>query len=367
VDIVTHALLGAAGGLTIARTRAHARYAALAGAFGAMLPDADIFIRSADDPLLTIEYHRQFSHSFIMAPLGALLVSVLLWLVLRRRITLAQLYWPALLGFVSHIFLDVATSYGVQVFWPFSDERYSLAVVAVVDPVVTLVLLTGVVLALRASPAWRARAAVGLVGLYLAFGWVQQQRVEHTIAQAAAARGHAIMRHEIKPTIGNLVLWRSVYLTGDTFVVDAVRVGLETTVYPGGAVPVLRPVDVVPPLERGSVQAIDTERFSRVSQGYLARHPHRSEVIGDVRYSMLPDSVVPLWGIEIDPARQHEHVRFFTFREFTSADRRRFVSMLRGRAPDALEPTPATVALKRWSSVTKVENAHRAARTRKRE
>ena len=78
------------------------------------------------------------------------------------------------------------------------------------------------------------------------------------------------------------------------------------------------------------MQAADAVRFAVVSQGYLARHPARHDVIGDIRYSMLPDSAVPLWGIEIQAERQEHHARFLTFREFTPQDRRHFFAMLRG-------------------------------------
>jgi inner membrane protein len=337
MDILTHALLGAGAGLSLARLRSHARAAALAGAAGAVLPDVDVLIRSVHDPLLTVEYHRQFTHSFVMAPLGALFAAALAWLVLRRRIALAGLYAPALLGVLSHILLDVATSFGVQVFWPFSERRYALSIVAVVDPAVTITLLAVVVLALKTRHAWRAQAGLGIVALYLALGAVQQQRAADAIAATTAERGHTIERHEVKPTIGNLLLWRSVYDTGELFVVDAVRVGLERTVYPGGAEKGVSPSDFVPPLKPGSTQASDIERFARVSQDWLVRHPIRSEVIGDVRYAMLPDSTVPLWGIVIDPRHQARHVRFVTFREWTPEDRRRFLSMIRGHAPVASE------------------------------
>ena len=330
MDIVTHALLGAASAFARRRPRTHARAAATAGALGAMLPDMDVFIQSAQDPLLVVEYHRQFSHSLVIAPLGALLVAGVCWFAFRQRVAFSAVFWPALIGFLSHVILDMATSYGVQFLWPFSEQRYSWSIVAVVDPVVTLVLAVGVVLAVRAGTPRRARVALTVVALYLGVGWLQQQRVERAILEAAAARGHSAADLAIKPTLGNLILWRSVYRAGDEFVIDAVRAGFRATVYRGGSVRRVRPVDLVPPLAMNSVQAADAVRFAVVSQGYLARHPARPNVIGDIRYSMLPDSTVPLWGIEIQPERQEDHVRFLTFREFSAQHRQHFLAMLRG-------------------------------------
>ena len=43
----------------------------LLGALAGMAPDLDVLIRSGTDPLLFLEYHRQFTHSIAFAPIGA--------------------------------------------------------------------------------------------------------------------------------------------------------------------------------------------------------------------------------------------------------------------------------------------------------
>jgi inner membrane protein len=333
MDPLSHVLLGAASGHALARS--HRKAAALAGATGALLPDADVFIPSGSDPLLTLEYHRHFSHALALSPIVALLAAGLAWLLFRRRAPYTVLYGAGLAGVVSAILLDACTSYGVHLLWPFREERYAWSIVAVVDPVMTLILLTGLVLAMRADSARRARITVLCATAYLGLGWIQQQRAEALIAQTASARGHPVIRTEVKPTLGNLVLWRSIYQHGNDYVVDAVRAGIFSgpRVYPGAAVAALGPGQLRPPLPPGSVQARDVERFRRESDGFLVRHPDRPDVIGDVRYAMLPDSVRPLWGIRLDPAQPDRHVEFLAMREFTRADRERFVAMLLGRPP----------------------------------
>ena len=47
----------------------------LIGLFAGLAPDLDILIKSSDDPILFLEYHRQFSHSLIFIPVGSLLVA----------------------------------------------------------------------------------------------------------------------------------------------------------------------------------------------------------------------------------------------------------------------------------------------------
>lgn len=342
MDPLSHTLLGAAGGLIV--SRAHRPIAAVAGLLGALLPDADVLIGSDTDPLLTLEYHRQFTHSFVAAPVGALIVTAVLWLLMRRRPAFGSLYLPALAGYVSALLLDACTSYGTQLLWPFMDKRFAASIVAVIDPVVTLVLLIGVVIALRSATAKAARASIALVVIYLGFGWIQHERAESLVTRTAAERGHVISRHEVKPTLGNLLLWRSVYLSENDFVVDAARVGLfsKSVLYRGDAARRIQPIDLVPPLTLNSVQAADLVRFAQVSEGFLARHPSRPNVIGDLRYSILPNSTRPLWGIEIQAEREDHHVAFHTFREFTKEDRQRFFAMLRGVAPESVEMSIAS-------------------------
>jgi inner membrane protein len=210
--------------------------------------------------------------------------------------------------------------------------------VAVGDPLVTAILLVGVIAAWRTATAKAAGIAVALTLVYLGFGWLQRERAEGGIERAAAARGHKVTRYQVKPTLGNLLVWRCVYLTGKDYVVDAVRVGLfsKPVLYPGGTARHVDPIDLVPPLTLNSVQAADVVRFAIVSDGWLARHPSRPNVIGDIRYSMLPDDTRPLWAIEIFPEREENHVAFHTFREWSAPIRARFFAMLRGVDPASL-------------------------------
>lgn len=303
-----------------------------------MLPDADVLIGSGADPLLAVEFHRHFTHALVTAPVAGLIAAAIVWLALRRRVPFMTLYLSAIAGFASAILLDACTSYGTRLWWPVSDTRVAWSIVAVVDPLVTLVLIAGIVLALKADRRLWSGITVGCVLAYLALGALQHQRAADLAREIARSRGHAIGQLEVKPTLGNLLLWRSIYSANERFYVDALRLRAwgEPVVYHGGDTGRVTPAELVPQLPRESVQLKDVERFSRLSEGFLVRHPDRPALIGDVRYAMLPDSVRPLWGVEIDPANPQRHVAFVTLREFTARDRQRFVAMLRGVHPDAL-------------------------------
>ena len=105
MDLLTQGLLGA----TMAQSGAkqpEARIATGIGFFAGIAADVDILIQSENDPLLNIEFHRHFTHSLFFVPLGALIVALLLWPFLRKRLSFSRLYLFALLGYCLSGVLD---------------------------------------------------------------------------------------------------------------------------------------------------------------------------------------------------------------------------------------------------------------------
>lgn len=330
MDIVTQGLAGA----VVARAavaRAPARTVLALGAFAGLLADADVLIRSADDPLLTLEFHRQFTHALLFVPIGAAIAAIVAWPFVRRRLGFRTIYTIAFFGYLPNGLLDACTSFGTHLLWPFSEVRTAWSVIAVVDPAFSLVLAAGVALTLARGGAWPSRVALALALAYLGTGWLQHERARVVAARVAADRGHDVTRLEVKPTLGNLVLWRSIYESDHRFHVDAVRVGVvaPTRVYPGESVERFS-LRAVPTLDPTSRLWRDIERFMRFSDDFVAVHPHQPAVLGDVRYALLPTSAIPLWGIELDLAAPGRHAAFRTFRDTDATLRWQFLTMLRG-------------------------------------
>lgn len=331
MDPVTQGVLGAVFAQTHGPKRALAK-AAVIGAIAGMLPDLDVLIRSATDPLLAVEYHRHVTHSLFFIPIGGLLSSLLLYPLLGRRWQLSYrqtLAWCTI-GFATHGLLDGCTSFGTKLLWPLSDERYALDIISVVDPLFTLPLLVlagyAAVTQSRIYIKWALLWAV----VYFSAGYVQHQRAEALGRKLAEERGHRVLRIEVKPTFANLVVWKVVYETHDRFYVDAVRPGFsQPVIWPGANVLKLDVQRDFAWLDPASQQARDIGRFGRESADYLAPDPVNRQRIGDVRYSMLPHSIAPLWGIQLSPnVGLNEHVAFYTERDDPRAAARRIVQMI---------------------------------------
>jgi len=330
MDLITHGVLGAAVALGLARKH-EIKHAAAIGCLAAILPDADTLIQSAEDSLLRLEYHRQFTHSLIFLPIGSLLAALLFRLLLKQELSFLRIYLFTLAAYASALFLDTCTSYGTQLLWPFSGERVAWRIVSIVDPLVTIMLIMAVALSLAKRSSRSAAIGIALVVAYFSVGLMQRGIAEQQVYALAKQRGHDVARLEVKPTMANLLLWRSVYQSGDYYYVDAIRLGpVARTVYPGGAVKVFDVAEEFPSLQEGSVLFRDIRRFHEYSDGYVVRHPTRPSLLGDIRYAMLPNSLAPLWGIETGEAGPEQHARYEDVRDVNAKKVEIFLDMLAG-------------------------------------
>ncbi len=143
MDPMTQGVLGASVPQAISHKK-HMVAATLFGAISGMSPDLDSLIRSDIDPLLHLEFHRQFSHSLFFIPIGSLICALVFYYLLAKRweISFKLTYLFCFLGYATHGLLDSCTSYGTQLLWPFSSERFSWNTISIVDPLFTLPLFT---------------------------------------------------------------------------------------------------------------------------------------------------------------------------------------------------------------------------------
>ncbi|HCG70446.1 MAG TPA: metal-dependent hydrolase [Gammaproteobacteria bacterium] len=339
MDPVSQGVVGAAFAQTAAK-RATVATVAWYGALGGMAPDLDVVFQSSTDPLLFLEFHRQFTHSLVFIPFGAFVVYLVLRLIASRikflqGLSPIQGYLACLMGYATHGLLDACTSYGTQLFWPFSDTRVAWDTMSIVDPLFTIPLLVLVIAAARSQRMWLSWLACGWMLCFFTLGWWQQGRAMQAAEQVATIRGHEPLRLSVKPSFANLLVWKAIYEFDGSYYVDAVRVGVDTSWYPGARVRKLNLARDFPGLSEDSRQAKDVERFRWFSHDYLSPMENSPRII-DMRYSLVPNEVDPMWGIDIDVNRQAEHVDWWASRELTDIKQREFLGMLLGLGGIAL-------------------------------
>ncbi len=329
MDPVSHAVLGAAAAQATALT-SRMRAVAVAATVGSVVPDLDVLIRSSGDPVLTLEYHRQFTHALLFVPVGALACAALVFHAVRSKLTFAQSYLACLTGYLCHPFLDAFTTYGTELFWPFDDVRVAWSTVAVADFAFTAPLVALVALATVKHRAVFARIGAGWAVAYLAFAALQADRAATEAAALAGSRGHVPQRVTMIPALfSSLVLWKVVYEHDGRYYVDAVRTGFKTASHPGVSTPKLDLARHFPWLDAASQQAVDVERFRRVSGGLLAVDDAVPNRVVDLRYSLVPNEIAGFWAIVLDPSAPRDaHVGFVATRENAPRDALRLMDML---------------------------------------
>ncbi|PCJ20238.1 MAG: metal-dependent hydrolase [Gammaproteobacteria bacterium] len=330
MDPLTQGVFGASLPQSLEHQRRYQKAAFVIGFLSGMAPDLDVLIRSSSDPLLALDFHRHFTHSLAFIPFGALICASVFYFLFKKKLSFKRVYLYAFLGYGTHALLDGCTSYGTRLFWPFSDARITWNNVSVVDPLVTLPMLALVLLGYFRGNSNFAKLALAYGLSYLLLGVVQRDRAEDIATELAHSRGHTPLRMTAKPSFGNIVLWKTIYEHDGHYYVDAVKIGLDKRLIPGTSVKKLDIATDLPWLDttQGNQQAIDLERFRVFSDDYLAVLPNQANYVIDIRYSFLPNSVDPLWGIRMKPHAPNEHVDYDTTRNLNPEYRTKFFAML---------------------------------------
>jgi membrane-bound metal-dependent hydrolase YbcI (DUF457 family) len=160
MDTITHGIAGTliakalfnGDDLLASRPMNRQRIVTWSTMLGAIFPDSDVFreMLSPDD-LLIISWHRSITHSLLGLPVFALLLAALTRWVARRRKwdapSFAVLTGIYAVGILSHIFLDLVTSFGTMVWSPLAWSRPAWDLIFIVDFTFTGILLVPQILA----------------------------------------------------------------------------------------------------------------------------------------------------------------------------------------------------------------------------
>lgn len=205
MDAITHLLAGAC----MARTGLNRKtaLATVTMVLAAEAPDLDVLAR-LKGPVFGFVHNRGFTHSFIGAGLVSAAVVCFVYGVWRfngrdAKNSKSPPGWGLLLSFsylagLSHILLDFNDNYGVRPYWPFSGRWYSWDIVDIADPVVTVLLLGGLLVPelsnlinkelgqRQKAPRGRLGATLALLGVVAVWGIRDH---EHRRALHALAAG----------------------------------------------------------------------------------------------------------------------------------------------------------------------------------
>jgi inner membrane protein len=150
----------------------------------ANLPDIDVILNFGRDQFYSIQHHRALTHSLLLAPVLSFLPAIISYLFSSYK-NLKILWITALVGVYVHIFFDLITSFGTQLFAPLSATRYSLDWMFIVDPLFTVTIAVLLFLGRRSANHKPAFAVAG--GIFVA-SYLALEIASHTIAYRTVHR-----------------------------------------------------------------------------------------------------------------------------------------------------------------------------------
>jgi membrane-bound metal-dependent hydrolase YbcI (DUF457 family) len=167
LDPISHAVFGQTIAAALGRPASLLRTRLIAGAVGALAPDADAVVM----PLgwdLYLRVHEIGTHS-LAASLPVAGIAAVIAGVFARGSPKRDLFAAAWLGCVSHIALDVLSGARIQIGWPLVPGRVSLPLVAMAEPWLMAIFVAGAVaMAMsRSRPRATASAIAAVVAAFL--------------------------------------------------------------------------------------------------------------------------------------------------------------------------------------------------------
>jgi inner membrane protein len=235
MDSVTQFVLGAAIGEATLREadepaggRALTWQAAWIGGVVGTLPDLDVLSR----PFLTapqaLASHRGITHSLFFCTLMSPLLAMGLRKLFRSRdLSLRQWTIFVWLTLNTHWMLDTLTTYGTQIFQPFSNYPVNIGSIFIVDPLYTLPLFVGLLISMVQNRRGRPhnlssiKAALVISTAYLAFTLVSKYTVFYRLKEDWESRGVEYRQMITAATPFNSLVYYAYVDTGtDVWVAD---------------------------------------------------------------------------------------------------------------------------------------------------
>ncbi|MBE2190726.1 MAG: metal-dependent hydrolase [Alphaproteobacteria bacterium] len=306
MDSITQIALGAVIGQAIGHKKLGHK-ALIFGALGGFLPDLDVLITPIanmmghHDEFMGWKYHRHFSHSLWFGPLLGSLMGWGLWTWYGKQAE-HLLSWIAImvLSIFTHSLLDTCTIYGTQLLAPFSNHRFYIPSVSIIDPIYTIPLFMALsfywIRRLRSNAGRAALISLIFTTLYLGFGWGINFRAEHIAREQLAEKHIEYKKLNAYTTIFQPWLRRIVVYETD----NLLRVGFVST---------LSPQPIFWTCKRQSPQStkdsVMQTQAGQLLNWFSIENLSISEQNGrisatDARYGIPGSSIFGWWGVDFD-------------------------------------------------------------------
>jgi inner membrane protein len=212
MDSLTHIVIGAAiGELTLGKKLGNK--APIYAAFMSTIPDLDVLVTPFLNPVLSLFFHRGFSHSIFFILFVTIIAGYILSIV-EKKYNIERKYWFlfSLLPILSHIFIDCFNTYGTGILEPFSDVRVAYDSMAIIDFIFLLPLSIAVILTLFLQRQNRFRHTITWIGIgvsviYFCFTIINKINIEKKVKDQLFAQNIKFSKLLTTPVPLSNFLW----------------------------------------------------------------------------------------------------------------------------------------------------------------
>jgi inner membrane protein len=261
----------------------------LYGAILGAMPDLDILIGLLLDPVNAVMIHRGISHSILLFLMLSPFIGVLISKIENKRITAFKATFMAFWCLLTHVLLDMFTSWGTQILWPL-EKRFALKTIFVIDPLYTIPLLVAIIMTWRVSDSFLRKKYIkrGLLisSMYLALTCLVKLYVLNQFERTLKKERITYSEIIVKPTAFNIILWNAniatenAYLLGDYSLFDSQAISF--TEYSKNS-----------NLELALKDNSDFEKLKKISEGwYIISENNNTLYFNDLRFGLLNNSPV---------------------------------------------------------------------------
>jgi len=191
VDLVTHALSGAALGAACAPSPREQLPLMIVGAVAGMAPDLDA-LSGLRGPAAAWRNHRVWLHGLPTLPVQALVIYLLAQGLSTTPLNSPLLWLTIIGGLLVHLLLDTVTSFGTVLGFPFNRTRWSTHSHFIVDPGVLILLVVSLAADVPAI-------GLGLSGAWLLAGIAVRHHVVRTLREAIQRTGEPLLDLQVEP------------------------------------------------------------------------------------------------------------------------------------------------------------------------
>ncbi|MEP6645607.1 MAG: metal-dependent hydrolase [Saprospiraceae bacterium] len=247
--------------------------------------------------LLRQNHHPRWWFLISSVALGAYLAWRLYKYYIKKdlesfKTTYGRWYLLFFIAFMTHILLDSCTTYGTQLFLPFSNYRVSFKNISVADLFFTIPFLLCAIIFPFFRRNTKTRTAINYIGmgyaaLYLLFTFGNKMHMNRVFERALSSRGIEATRWRTDPTILNNFLWTFVAETPDKY-----YVGLYSNFDHTSDMHYLNVLPKNDSIMQAYAKYNNFQTIKWFSDGYLNAYPTDTvTVLSDLRYGGIQDTV----------------------------------------------------------------------------